>query len=188
MLEPLINLQEFRNPVNILLSIVLAYRLYKLIPSFRFDELKAEEDDGSERQGISPVESMIEYQRKPTTFPASLVWRTYTPLELKEFDGNDGGRILFAVNRVVYDVSSGRNFYGPDGPYGNFAGRDASRGLAKQSFDQDMLTAVDAKIDTLEDLSDEDRENLKGWEDLFKAKYIACGELIENSERSTKGL
>ncbi|KNZ50866.1 hypothetical protein VP01_41g2 [Puccinia sorghi] len=207
MLDPLINLQEFSNPLNILLSMVLAYRLYKLIPSFRFNELKAEEDDGSGPRATSSMESMIEYQRRPTRFPESLVWRTYTPLELKEFDGNDGGKILFAVNRVVYDVSSGRNFYGPDGPYGNFAGRDASRGLAKQSFDQDMLTAVDSKIDTLEDLNDEERENLKGWEDLFKAKYIACGsvtksfcfffsilawmehsELIENSERWKKGL
>jgi membrane-associated progesterone receptor component len=60
-------------------------------------------------------------------------------------------------------------------PYGNFSGRDASRGLAKQSFDENILTPVDSKIDTLDDLTDEDKDNLKGWEDLFKAKYIACG-------------
>jgi membrane-associated progesterone receptor component len=29
-----------------------------------------------------------------------------------------------------------------DGMYGNFAGRDASRGMAKQSFDEGELTHV----------------------------------------------
>lgn len=58
-----------------------------------------------------------------------------------------------------------------DGPYGNFAGRDASRGMAKQSFDEglsgvfvlrltaidrhvpDMLTPIDQPLDKLEDLT-----------------------------------
>jgi membrane-associated progesterone receptor component len=75
----------------------------------------------------------------------------------------DGGRILLAImrtghkgeklERTVFDVTAGRTFYGPgesimpithetpelmgiDGMYGNFAGRDASRGMAKQSFDE----------------------------------------------------
>ena len=37
-----------------------------------------------------------------------------------------------------------------DGPYGNFAGRDASRGMAKQSFDEDMLTPLDQPLDKLD--------------------------------------
>lgn len=58
-----------------------------------------------------------------------------------------------------------------DGMYGNFAGRDASRGMAKQSFDlgscvihlillrlldrtiAEMLTPVDQPLDKLEDLT-----------------------------------
>ena len=31
-----------------------------------------------------------------------------------------------------------------DGMYANFAGRDASRGMAKQSFDEGKLTLLDA--------------------------------------------
>ena len=52
---------------------------------------------------------------------------------IRDRDGNTD-KILLAINGQVFDVSSGRNFYGPNGPYGNFAGRDASRGMAKQSF------------------------------------------------------
>ena len=44
-----------------------------------------------------------------------------------------------------------------DGPYANFAGRDASRGLAYQSFDVSTLTDVDKRIDDLNDLNDEQK-------------------------------
>ncbi|XP_042300566.1 membrane-associated progesterone receptor component 1-like, partial [Sceloporus undulatus] len=47
--------------------------------------------------------------------------------QLWPFDGWQEPRILMAFNGKVFDVSRGRKFYGPDGPYGIFAGRDASR-------------------------------------------------------------
>lgn len=50
------------------------------------------------------------------------------------------------------------------GPYANFGGRDASRGLAKQSFEEDMLTPVGSPIDPLDDLTKSEWDNLKGWE------------------------
>lgn len=53
------------------------------------------------------------------------------------------------------------------GPYSNFGGRDASRGLAKQSFEEDMLTATDKPIDPLEDLTKSEWENLRGWEGKY---------------------
>lgn len=97
--------------------------------------------------------------------PPTVLFRVYTPKSLVRFDGREGseGRILLAIGGVVFDVSAGRSFYGPGrsffffpfhywfvvcfrlnmtiffyllgGMYGNFAGRDASRGMAKQSFD-----------------------------------------------------
>ena len=69
-----------------------------------------------------------------------------------------------------------------DGPYGNFAGRDASRGLAKNSFDKSMLTSLDAPIDKLEDLNDEEKESLSDWAGHFEGKYQLVGKLIENKD------
>ena len=71
----------------------------------------------------------------PKSHPPTVLYKVYTPKTLEPFSGKDGGRILLAISGVVYDVSAGANFYGPGGMYGNFAGRDASRGMAKQSFD-----------------------------------------------------
>lgn len=65
-----------------------------------------------------------------------IVFAYYTPTELAEFDGRKNKRILMGIRGRVYDVTSGSAFYGPGGPYGNFAGRDASRGLSKGSFDE----------------------------------------------------
>lgn len=54
------------------------------------------------------------------------------------------------------------------GPYANFAGHDASRGLAKNSFDADMLTDPNEPIDKLEDLAADEWESLREWEVSFK--------------------
>jgi len=120
------------------------------------------------------------YSWMPKSHPPTLLFKTYTPKTLEPFNGEDGKRILLAINGVVYDVTAGRNFYGPQGMYANFAGRDASRGMAKQSFDLDMLTPVDQPLDKLDDLTPEDLDNMRGWMDHFSNKYIICGKLVSN--------
>lgn len=46
--------------------------------------------------------------------PEVLVFKNYTQKELVRFDGTGpDGRVLMAVNGSVYDVTRGRNFYGP---------------------------------------------------------------------------
>lgn len=89
---------------------------------------------------------------------------------------------MLAIDRNVFDVTAGRGFYGPDGMYGNFAGRDASRGMAKQSFDLEMLTPVDQPIDKLEDLDQSEIDNMNGWIQHFKNKYVVVGRLVENDD------
>jgi hypothetical protein len=46
--------------------------------------------------------------------PEVMVFKNYTPLDLLPYDGlGKEGRILMAVNGSIYDVTRGRNFYGP---------------------------------------------------------------------------
>jgi membrane-associated progesterone receptor component len=114
----------------------------------------------------------------PTPTPPT-VFRTFTPPDLEPYNGRNNMPVYLAVRGRVFDVTSGRNFYGPGGPYANFAGRDASRGLACGSFDQDMLTKdLQAPLDTLADLGEEEMEALRGWEERFLEKYLVVGKLV----------
>jgi membrane-associated progesterone receptor component len=111
--------------------------------------------------------------------PPPVVFRTFTPRTLLPFNGEKDAPVYLAVRGRVFDVSSGRNFYGPGGPYENFAGRDATRGLACQSFDEEMLTKdLDGPLDDLHGLDDEQIENMKGWEERFESKYLVVGKLV----------
>ncbi|KAF1836234.1 cytochrome b5 [Decorospora gaudefroyi] len=111
--------------------------------------------------------------------PPATVFRTFTPPTLFPYNGLNSMPVYLAVRGRVFDVTSGRNFYGPGGPYANFAGRDASRGLACGSFDEDMLTKdLDGPLDTLEDLDAEQMEALRGWEERFDEKYLVVGKLV----------
>jgi len=85
----------------------------------------------------------LRFRPRPSAHPSvicdePIVFTYYTPSELAEFDGKKNKRILMGIRGQVYDVTTGAHFYGPSGPYGNFAGRDASRGLSKGSFDEGM--------------------------------------------------
>jgi membrane-associated progesterone receptor component len=53
--------------------------------------------------------------------------------ELSAFDGEDPTKpILLSVRGVLFDVTKGRDFYGPDGAY-PFGGKECARALAKFS-------------------------------------------------------
>lgn len=108
--------------------------------------------------------------------------RDFTVQELKAYDGNQpDGRVLVAVNGAVYDVTRGKRFYGPGGPYAAFGGRDASRGLATFS-----VTANDnLEYDDLSDLSPHEMESVREWEMQFKEKYELVGKLLKPGEKAT---
>ncbi|KAL4873451.1 hypothetical protein BDV12DRAFT_192431 [Aspergillus spectabilis] len=115
--------------------------------------------------------------------PPAVVFRTFTPKTLLPFNGENDQPVYLAVRGRVFDVTPGRNFYGPGGPYENFAGRDASRGLAFQSFDREMLTEdLSAPLDDLEDLDADQLENLQSWEDRFSEKYLVVGKLVAEGD------
>lgn len=110
----------------------------------------------------------------------TIVEGKFTPISLEKYNGSDDSKIFIAVRNRVFNVTMGAAFYGPGGPYENFAGRDASRGLAKNSFDLDCLTPVDQPIDRLDDLTSDELESLDSWEEHFENKYPVVGTLHEN--------
>lgn len=132
------------------------------------------------RKVIFPAQDDVVQENDGEQLPP-LVFKSYTPHTLAKFNGTDDPRVLMGVKGKVYDVSAGKKFYGPGGPYENFAGRDASRGLAKNSFDPEMLTPLNKPIDTLSDLANHEIETLDKWEMTIEAKYIHCG-VLENEK------
>jgi membrane-associated progesterone receptor component len=130
---------------------------------------------------------------KPRTAPTlprpapPVVFRVFTPPTLLPYNGTNNMPVYLAVRGRIFDVTSGRNFYGPGGPYQNFAGRDASRGLACGSFDEDMLTKdLEGPLDKLNDLGPDEMETLQGWEDRFSEKYLVVGKLVPVGNEEAK--
>jgi membrane-associated progesterone receptor component len=90
--------------------------------------------------------------------------------ELQQYDGTDPSKpLLMAIKGQIYDVSQSKAFYGPGGPYALFAGKDASRALAKMSFEEKDLTG------DIEGLSAYEAEALTDWEYKFMSKYVKVG-------------
>ena len=111
------------------------------------------------------------------TLNEPIVEGVFYPRTLYKFNGHDNEKIFIAIKGKVYDCTTGRQFYGPSGPYSNFAGRDASRGLAKNSFDMDVIRDWNEPMDDLSDLTPKENEILDGWAEFFEKKYPCIGTL-----------
>ncbi|KAK9100106.1 hypothetical protein Scep_023536 [Stephania cephalantha] len=93
--------------------------------------------------------------------------------QLKQFDGTNPDKPIYvAIKGRVFDVSSGKTFYGPGGSYCSFAGRDASRALAKMSKNEEDICA------SIDGLTDKELGVLADWETKFEAKYPVVGRVV----------
>ncbi|XP_006972161.1 neudesin [Peromyscus maniculatus bairdii] len=97
--------------------------------------------------------------------------RLFTEEELARYGGEEEDQpIYLAVKGVVFDVSSGKEFYGRGAPYNALTGKDSTRGVAKMSLDPADLThdttGLTAKeLETLDDV----------FSKVYKAKYPIVG-------------
>lgn len=89
------------------------------------------------------------------------------------------GPILLAADGLVFNVWKGRNFYGPGGEYHLFAGRDATRLLAK------TIVREETDEEASKPLSIAERAALAGWMFTLKNKYEVVGKLQEFDPSST---
>lgn len=112
----------------------------------------------------------MEQTREPLQPPVQL--GEISEEELKQYDGSDPKKpLLMAIKSQIYDVSQSRVFYGPGGPYAMFAGKDASRALAKMSFEDKDLTGDISGLGPFE------LEALQDWEYKFLSKYVKVGSI-----------
>ncbi|KAI4867328.1 cytochrome b5 [Hypoxylon rubiginosum] len=88
--------------------------------------------------------------------------------ELAKADGTEGQKAYVAIKGKVYDVS-GNKAYRSGGSYHVFAGKDASRALAKTS-----TKAEDVKPEW-EDLDDKEKQTLEDWNTFFSKRYNVVG-------------
>ncbi|KAI8053711.1 cytochrome b5-like heme/steroid binding domain-containing protein [Syncephalis plumigaleata] len=104
-------------------------------------------------------------------FPKTQV---FTEEELLQYTGKDPSLpIYIAINGEVYDVTEGRDYYGPGGSYHFFAGRDAARAYITGCFDTHLTH-------DLRGLSSDQLKQLDGWRDFYRNshKYYLAGRVI----------
>ncbi|KAJ3682213.1 hypothetical protein LUZ60_014786 [Juncus effusus] len=144
------------SPAAFFTAVAVAAALYHLVASFLAPPPMP-------RRSFQPEE-----EREPLPPPVQL--GEITEEELKEYDGSDEKKpLLMAIKGQIYDVTQSRMFYGPGGPYALFAGRDASRALAKMSFEQADLTSDISGLGPFE------LDALQDWEYKFMTKYTKVG-------------
>lgn len=181
-----------RSPYTLLfvvLNAVVAYFIYGLIsPS---GARRSSSSSGRDTRGKAE-----EAASAPYSIPPPPAYRDYTLDELLPFNGVERENILLAVDQRIYDVSSARHHYGPDGAYGALGGRDASRALATHSIPR-LKPGQMQGWDDLNDLTGEERASLNSWTAFFDGKYPRVGTLVrvhswagsENEDRdSVRGM
>ncbi|KAK7482205.1 hypothetical protein BaRGS_00026554, partial [Batillaria attramentaria] len=144
---------------------------------------------------LSVVAVKAEYKLKDLELnfsPEDDMPKIFTSEDMAEFDGSDPGKpIYMAVKGVVFDVTTGKDFYGKDAAYNVLVGKDSTRGVAKMSLEPEDLThdITGLSPDTLQSLD-------QVFEGTYMAKYPVVGYmdysclcvLVVNAEYKLKDL
>lgn len=99
-----------------------------------------------------------------------------TLAQLRNHDGSDPALPMYiAIQGTVFDVSTGKAFYGPDGVY-PFAGRECARAFALVSTDVADCVSDVSGLGALE------MDNLRDWRAKFEYKYPVVGKIVEEKK------
>ena len=112
--------------------------------------------------------------------------RNFTQKQLAHFDGKIDEKtqepkpVYLSLNGTVFDVTKGKSFYGPDGPYELFAGHECGVALAKMSFDAEYLDDLEG----CKTLNFGEKDELENWINKFEhwRGYPIMGRLIPDSQ------
>ncbi|XP_017002574.2 membrane-associated progesterone receptor component 1 [Drosophila takahashii] len=158
-----------QTPLNVTLAIISTIVFYKVV---RLTRRCRRNRGNTEDKELDPIDLV-----KDTKLPA--LRKDFTVTELREYDGTrEDGRILVAINFHIYDVSRSVHYYGRDGVYPNYAGRDISRNLINFSVDFSQSEA----FDDLSDLSISQMNTLREWDQQYSEKYPLVGRLLSPGE------
>ncbi|KAI0811513.1 cytochrome b5-like heme/steroid binding domain-containing protein [Xylaria sp. FL0064] len=83
--------------------------------------------------------------------------------------GSEGRKAYVAIKGKVYDVTGNKMYANPDGNYSVFAGKDASRALAKTSTKPEDVSPE------WRDLSEKEQGVLNDWVTFFSKRYNVVG-------------
>jgi len=123
---------------------------------------------------------------EPPPKPLEPLKQDMTLNELKKYTGLNASvdnRICLGIKDEIFEVTRGKNFYGPDGPYSCFAGREASRCFATFSTDEDDIPEG---RDDLSDLTSDQKSSLNDWYENISSKYPKVGKVIYTPEDEIK--
>ena len=109
-------------------------------------------------------------KRKKRDLPESKSEFNMEDVALFDGKGPEDEAILTVIDGLVYNLTKGREFYGAEGPYNAFAGRDCTRLLAKNQ--------VTDKTDTRMALNETELEQLDKWKEFFNGKYQSIGKIV----------
>ncbi|PKA66444.1 Membrane steroid-binding protein 2 [Apostasia shenzhenica] len=153
------------SPTTFFTVLAIAVAVYYAVSSF-FEPAPAPRKRETEAEPAEPL-------------PPPVQLGEITEEELSAYDGSDPKKpLLMAIKGQIYDVTQSRMFYGPGGPYALFAGKDASRALAKMSFEQKDLTGDISGLGPFE------LDALQDWEYKFMSKYVKVGSIKKTEAAS----
>ncbi|KAH8286455.1 hypothetical protein KR054_009376, partial [Drosophila jambulina] len=160
-----------KTPLDVTLLVVSAFVFYKVVSLTRQRRQRRYREQ--QLMGPGPI-SLVPGGGGQEKLELPPLRSDFTVAELREYNGSrEDGRILVAINFNIYDVSRSKHYYGCNGVYPNYAGRDISRNLINFSVE----TNESKDFDDFCDLSTSQMNTLKEWDLQYREKYPFVGKL-----------